>query len=230
MKKEMMKFYDIASPGIHAILLVVSIGCRHTEEQANTIKFFLEFFGPGVKSYVIVVFTKKARLKNITIEDYIETLENDTDLKKLLLIINKRYIVMGNDDDFFQEENEVKQILEMTEKINKGRKGSIGFTNDEFIEAEKNMQKNIKKRLKYIRFSSEDQILMAAKARHAERIDSAKKSKNEFDFCWALSKMAISVIERFFSDSLTEILYNKFGDGLNIIQTLFDQITHVFFR
>lgn len=230
MKKEMMKFYDIASPGIHAILLVVSISCRHTEEQANTIKFFLEFFGPGVKSYVIVVFTKKVRLKNITIEDYIETLQNDTDLKKLLLIINKRYIVMGNDDDFFQEEKEVKQILEMTEKINKGRKGSIGFTNDEFIEAEKNMQKNIKKRLKYIRFSSEDQKLMAVKARHAERIDSAKKSKNKFDFCWALSKMAISVIERFFSDSLTEILYNKFGDGLNIVQTLFDQITHVFFR
>lgn len=230
MEKEMMKFYNIASPGIHAILLVVSIG-RHTQEEANTIDFFLRFFGDGVKSYVIVVFTGKSRLKKTKIEDYIETLPNKSSLKKLLLIINKRYVVMGNDDDYVQQEIGAKQILQITETINKG-KGRIGFTNDDFIEAEKNMQKNIKKRLNYVRFISADPKWTAAKARHAERIDSANKTKNKFDFHWALSRLAKYVIKRFFGDSskdILETLYNHFEFDLNILQIYLDYLDLLLF-
>lgn len=223
MEREMMKFYDIASPGIHAILLVVSIG-RHTKEEAETINFFLDFFGPGVKSYVIVVFTGKGRLKKTKIEDYIESLPNKSSLKQLLLMINKRYVVMGNDDDYVQQEIEAKQILEITKTINKG-KGMTGFTNDDFIIAEKNMQKNIKYRLKYVKFSAADTKLTAVKARHAERIESENRSKNEFDFHWALSRLATYVIRLYFGDSFKDILdillSYRFEFDLNILQTLF---------
>lgn len=201
MEREMMKVYDIASPGIHAILLVVSIG-RCTEEEEKTINFFLHFFGPGVKSYVIVVFIGKGRLKKTKIEDYIESLPNKSSLKQLLLMINKRYVVMGNDDDYVQQEMEAKQILEITETINKG-KGRTGFTNDYFTVAEKNIQKNIKYRLKYVRFSAADTKLTAVKARHAERIESANRSKHEF------------------KDILDILLSYRFGFDLNILQTLF---------
>lgn len=51
---------------------------------------------------------------------------------------------MGNEEDPAEQENEVKQILQITDEINK-RSGSTGFTDDDFIEAEKIIQENMKK-------------------------------------------------------------------------------------
>lgn len=80
MEREMMKFYDIVLLGIYVIFLVVFIG-RYIKEEVEIINFFLDFFGLGVKSYVIVVFIGKGRLKKIKIEDYIELLLNKLFLK-----------------------------------------------------------------------------------------------------------------------------------------------------
>lgn len=88
-KYEIMKCFGITSPGINAILLVVSIG-RHTIEEANTIDFFLELFGADIESYVIVVFTGKDTLTNTTIEDYIQTLDDESSLKKTLTQIKRK--------------------------------------------------------------------------------------------------------------------------------------------
>lgn len=216
-KYEIMKCFGITSPGINAILLVVSIG-RHTIEEANTIDFFLELFGADIESYVIVVFTGKDTLINTTIEDYIQTLDDESSLKKLLLKLEGRYVVMGNEEDPAEQENEVKQILQITDEINK-RRGSTGFTNDDFIEAEKIIQENMKKRLENYKIP----IWSSVTARHAERIEIAKSinRKMKGDFLWKFAKMmTVVVINYYFGGSVLNSLMYKSGLNVKVLQTI----------
>lgn len=215
-KYEIMKCFGITSPGINAILLVVSIG-RHTKEEANTVDFFLELFGAGIESYVIVVFTGKDTLINTTIEDYIQTLDDKSSLKTLLLKFEGRYVVMGNEGDPAEREKEVKQILQITDEINK-RRGYTGFTNDDFMEAEIIIQENMKKRLE------EYNILFwsPVTARHAERIEIAKsikrKNKSIGDFLWKFAKIMSEVVNNYFS--LLDTLIYKSNLNMKFVQTV----------
>lgn len=197
---EMKKCYGIISPGIHAILLVVSIG-RHTEEESKTIDFFLDFFEDDIESYVIVVFTRKDRKTKI--EKYIQSLQDNTSLKKLLFKINRRYVVLGDEENHANQNGEVKQILQMIEEIHKG-KGSIGYTNAEFEEAEKIILKKIKRRLK----DFANDYWSAVRARRAERIAIANSNNaKESDFLWEFAKfMSLVVINYYFGGSWYEIL------------------------
>lgn len=207
-KDEMMKCYGITSPGIHAILLIVSI-CRHTDEESNTIDFYLDFFGAGIEKYVIVVFTGKDMLRGTTIEDYIQTLQDKSSLKKLLFKFKGRYVVMGNKQDPAEQERDVKRILQITAEINKG-KGLTGFSNDDFIKAEKIIQENMKQRLEDPKSPYWSNLITA---RHAERIEIANtiKKKNKYvKFFWKFAKlMTMITINYYFRNSLIDFIRYK---------------------
>lgn len=214
---EMKKCYGITSPGIHAILLVVSIG-RHTEEESKTIDFFLDFFKDGIESYVIVVFTRKDRKTKI--ENYIHSLQDNTALKKLLFKINGRYVVLGNEENHANQNGEVKQILQKIEEINKG-KGSIGYTNDKFEAAEKLILENIERRLK----DFANDYWSAVRARRAERIAIAnsdnEKESEESDFLLKFAQfMSLVVINYYFGGNWYEILAYHTGIDDRIFKVL----------
>jgi hypothetical protein len=79
--------YD--SPGLHALLLVLKIG-RFTEEEKRGVVLLLNYFGDQVKRCLIVVFTGKSRLdnENISIKEYIKTMEDSPLIKKPMHNIN----------------------------------------------------------------------------------------------------------------------------------------------
>lgn len=197
-KRKIMKCYGITSPGIHAILLIVAIG-RQTEEEEKTIEFFVELFGDEIKNYVIVVFTGNNRLKKSNIKNYIETLKDKSTLKNLLLEINGRYIVMGMDDNFAEQEREVKQILQITDQMNKIN-GCTGYTNEMYKKAERIIQKKMKNKLNVDGVTTTEQLLMFIKERYKERIDIANNNEMEDSFLWI-----------FASDMVTITFYHYFG-------------------
>ncbi|XP_046553847.1 GTPase IMAP family member 7-like isoform X2 [Haliotis rubra] len=72
--KEIMKCAALASPGIHAVILVIRIG-RYTEEEQKTVELFKENFGHELTKYMMIICTGKDDLEygGITQEAYMET-------------------------------------------------------------------------------------------------------------------------------------------------------------
>lgn len=181
-KLELMKCYGIASPGIHAILFVTSIG-RYTEEEANTIKFVLDVFGNDVMKYLILVFTGKDRLdNNTTIEQYIASFGSETSIRKLLNDINQRFVVMGYQHDPAEREKEVRQILKMTDEINQKNKDT-GYTNDMFKKAEEMLQAKEQNNFATGKFYTADEMeKILLEARQKERIEIANNNQQDGSF------------------------------------------------
>lgn len=112
-KQEIAKWYGIASPGIHAIILVCAIG-RITEEDKNTVEFFKTTFGPKLEKYLIVVFSFKHLLdqENMSIEKYVDSINwpfREMVKKSGFTVVGYK----GNKDD---REKEAKEIFSMIEK------------------------------------------------------------------------------------------------------------------
>lgn len=80
---DMTKWFSFVSPEIHSIILVVQVG-RISEEEQKMIAFLIRVFGDDLKDFLVVVFTKKERLEDgdITIDDFIETIDSSSNLRK----------------------------------------------------------------------------------------------------------------------------------------------------
>lgn len=227
-KREIMKCYGITSPGIHAILLVVSIG-RHTEEEAKTIDFFVELFGNDIKNYVIVVFTGKDRLGKKTIESYIDTLEDKSTLKNLLLETGERYIVMGMEENPAKQEKEVRQILRRTDEMNE-MNGCTGYTDKMYKEAEKILQEKMRKKLNFHGKLTAKQILMIIKERHKERINIANEDEEEGSFLWIFASFIVMIaFYHYFGGTLFEIISFHLGVDINFYYNyIWTYLTYIF--
>uniref|UniRef100_A0A673MJS1 AIG1-type G domain-containing protein n=1 Tax=Sinocyclocheilus rhinocerous TaxID=307959 RepID=A0A673MJS1_9TELE len=73
LKHEIEKLFNHSGDGIHAILLVIKLGAKFTEEERNTVQWIKENFGEDVSKNTIVLFTNGDELEHsgMTIEDYI---------------------------------------------------------------------------------------------------------------------------------------------------------------
>lgn len=106
-------------PASFAVLLVVRIG-RLTAEEELSIQLVIDYFGEHVKQCLIVVFTGKILLdnENMTIKDYIRTIDGTSNLKKLLQDVDNRYIALGLRGNPLYREAEVLKVIKMIENIN----------------------------------------------------------------------------------------------------------------
>lgn len=138
--KELTKWYSLVSPGIHAIVLVVQVG-RFTEEDRKTVDFFMNVFGKDLKDFLVIVFTDKDRLEyaNMTIDDFVNTIDKSSNLRKLIDESKGRYIAIGYRYDEGQEKHrkkEVKHLLSMIDGI-KGKDGQNYYSNKVFKHVQK---------------------------------------------------------------------------------------------
>ena len=138
---EIMKCYAITAPGLHAILLVLDIG-RMTDEQINTINIFQERFGKeNFDRFLMVVFTGKDKLTHSgkTIDSWVQGLNPESNLKKLLHSINNRYVALsflGSPDDLNKE---IDALLAMIERVYEENGGQY-YTNEMYRQADKLLQ------------------------------------------------------------------------------------------
>jgi hypothetical protein len=71
--KEIVKCIDFAKDGIHAILVVLSVRSRFSEEEENALRSLRTLFGSKIVDYMIVVFTGGDDLEanEETLDDYL---------------------------------------------------------------------------------------------------------------------------------------------------------------
>lgn len=153
-RKEISRWYVYMSPGIHAILLVLKTD-RISSEDIHTVEFFMEVFGDELKDFLIVVFANKDQLddKNMSLEDYIDTIPSPSILQDLLDLCRERCIAIGYfKGSQVERETEVRHILSMIDQI----KGP----NDRFYSCEKFMRVQ-----KFLR-EEEERMLMEEQTLH----------------------------------------------------------------
>ncbi|OIW00522.1 hypothetical protein TanjilG_24252 [Lupinus angustifolius] len=71
--KEIVKCFDLAKDGIHAVLLVFSVGSRFTQEEVAILHRLQALFGDKIVNYMILVFTGGDVLEDDgeTLDDYL---------------------------------------------------------------------------------------------------------------------------------------------------------------
>ncbi|KAE9610407.1 putative AIG1-type guanine nucleotide-binding (G) domain-containing protein [Lupinus albus] len=84
--KEIVKCFDFAKDGIHAVLVVFSVGARFPEEEVATLRRLQALFGDKIVNYMIMIFTGGDNLEDDkpTLEDYLGS-ECPQPLQNLLL-------------------------------------------------------------------------------------------------------------------------------------------------
>lgn len=62
--KEIARCLGVIAPGPHALLVVLRIGMRFTEEEAKAVAMVKDIFGEQIMRYVIIIFTHGDQLQD----------------------------------------------------------------------------------------------------------------------------------------------------------------------
>ncbi|XP_067387476.1 GTPase IMAP family member 7-like [Emydura macquarii macquarii] len=130
----------VSSPGPHAIVLVRQLS-RFTEDENKTVERILDIFGEEAVKYMIILFTRKEDLGDMTLQDYLKEL-NDKDLQMLMKKCGNRCCAFNNKAKGQQQADQISELIEMTDKMVRQNGGSH-YTNDMYKYAqEKPKEKN----------------------------------------------------------------------------------------
>ncbi|XP_048236822.1 GTPase IMAP family member 4-like [Haliotis rufescens] len=179
-KEEIMKCVAISSPGIHAILFIVSIG-RFTEEDKNTLETFLRCFGEGSKQFVIVVFTGKDNLEadNDTFDNYLR--DCPVKLKAFLIEISRRCIAVNNRGTDAEKEKFTKDLIDMIKSM-VGDNGGQCYTNEMYERCEAELREaEMKEKLGEKREKQLEKKLKQEAAAYEEQLQSQRLKMQELE-------------------------------------------------
>lgn len=111
-------FFNFDYPVLSAVLLVIRIG-RLTAEEEESVRILIGRYGEQIKRCMIIVFTGKSQLDNdnMSLEEFIDTIDDNSEIKKLIQVINNRYVAFGLKGNKSDREAEVKRLLIMIEDM-----------------------------------------------------------------------------------------------------------------
>ncbi|XP_052080612.1 uncharacterized protein LOC127718586 [Mytilus californianus] len=140
--KEITRCIAMTSPGLHAMVLVVSVG-RFTQEEEDTVKHYVDHFGVGVLCYMIVLFTRKDDLSksNISIYQHVKTVPEY--LKTILGKCGDRFLAFNNEAVGQSQSEQVDSFFKMVESMCEKNGGSC-YTNEMYEEVEDALQKRMR--------------------------------------------------------------------------------------
>lgn len=134
-QQEIYKCLCLTSPGPHAVILVMNITARFTEEDRQAFDFFVRQFGKNIFRYVFVLFTHKDELdrKKIDIKDYLKN--SPPALISLIEKCGGRTIAFDNTLEGVELDKQVQNLLEEITR-NLERNGGECFRNEMYKDAD----------------------------------------------------------------------------------------------
>ncbi|XP_034721199.1 GTPase IMAP family member 8-like isoform X2 [Etheostoma cragini] len=127
--KDIKQCICYSSPGPHVFLVVVMLG-RFTEEEKQSVEKIQEIFGQDADKYSMVLFTHGDRLKEMTLEEF---MEDSPDLQGLVSRCNGQYHVFNNE---LENRSQVTELLKKIRSIVQ-KNGGSHYTNEMFQKAER---------------------------------------------------------------------------------------------
>ncbi|ROL52005.1 Immune-associated nucleotide-binding protein 4 [Anabarilius grahami] len=134
LKVRIAELFNHSGDGIHAILLVIKLCTKFTEEERKTVQWIKDNFGEEASKNTIVLFTNGDELEynDMKITEYINDGEN---LKKLIDQCNGRYQVFNN------RSNDRTQVTELLGKIKEMiKENNTVYTKKKYDETQKKLR------------------------------------------------------------------------------------------
>ncbi|PIN11434.1 hypothetical protein CDL12_15973 [Handroanthus impetiginosus] len=134
-REEIVKCVNMAKDGIHAVLVVLSVRSRFTQEEGAVIKSFQEFFGNKISDYMIVVFTGSDDLEENgeTLDDYLGR-HCPEPLKETLKMCGNRCVVFDNKTkDEYKKYKQLRELLSFVNNVVENN-GGKPYTDQLFVE------------------------------------------------------------------------------------------------
>lgn len=144
-QQEVKKSIIFTSPGPHAIVLTVRMG-RFTDEDVQTLKHYVKYFGVDILRYVVIVFThydswaadfedRGDKIPNI--DEYIKTIPNY--LQFFLNYCDQRYVAFDNRNT--NDDKQVQKFLSIVDKMIEKNGNNSFYTDENYQIAERTMEK-----------------------------------------------------------------------------------------
>ncbi|XP_056655871.1 GTPase IMAP family member 7-like [Monodelphis domestica] len=111
---EISRCVILSSPGPHAIILVLQLGC-YTDEDQQTVCWLKALFGTSATKYMVVLFTRKDDLEGQELDEFLKGC--NANLKMLLKECNGRYCAFNNKAKDDENKAQVTELLDMIEKM-----------------------------------------------------------------------------------------------------------------
>ena len=118
---EIKEYLFTSHHGLHAIILVIQLGC-YTQEEQQTVALIKNLFGEAAMKYVIILVTHK---EDKSLRDYVRELKK---LQSLIKECGDRYCVFSNRTDQAEKEAQVQELVELIDKMVQNNQGPY-FTN-----------------------------------------------------------------------------------------------------
>ncbi|KAK7930181.1 hypothetical protein WMY93_006576 [Mugilogobius chulae] len=142
LKKDIEECIVVQSvPGPHAILLVINVKARFTEEERAAVKWIEDNFGPDASLYTILLFTHTDQLEDKTLEEFISESE---DLRRLKNQCGRRYHAFHNNN--LEDRSQVSKLLEKIEEMVK-ENGGQHYTNEMYKKAQWKLEKEKREKM-----------------------------------------------------------------------------------
>ncbi|CAC5361188.1 GTPase IMAP family member 4,GTPase IMAP family member 7 [Mytilus coruscus] len=140
--KEIVKCIGITSPGPHAIIFVVPLLGRFTQEEEATALHFINVFGKKLMDYMVIIFSHGDSIsKDESIEERVAN--SPESLQNLVKKCENRFVVFNN--KLTSKDKRKKQLNKLMEIIEKmiEKNGQPFYTDEMYKKAEEELQKRM---------------------------------------------------------------------------------------
>ncbi|XP_062049774.1 GTPase IMAP family member 4-like [Lepus europaeus] len=176
--REISRCILLTSPGPHAVVLVVPLGCFSWEDH-EAIEKILKMFEGRARKFMILLFTRKDNLEGTDIHDYLSRAPRA--LQELVDKFGDRYCAFNNRATMAEQQVQRAELLSLVERVVSENKGEC-YTNKMYQRAEKEIQKQIQVMQEHYRAELERekrQIRKAYEAKIRELEDELEREKRK---------------------------------------------------
>ncbi|KAL8500933.1 hypothetical protein ACS0TY_020502 [Phlomoides rotata] len=133
-RNEIAKCIKLAKNGIHAVLVVLSVRTRFSQEEVSVIESLKQFFGDHICDYMILVFAHGDALGKMSLADYLGR-NCPEPLLKILEMCGNRCVLFDNiTKDESKKSQQQKELLGLVDTVVLNN-GGIAYSNELFADS-----------------------------------------------------------------------------------------------